>query len=323
MSLALSLLILSQAAPALPPTEIVRPQVVQPLPGHLDAVPTFNSNSPELVGTEGILLSTFPGDGRADPSAHLNFPLSGRFDVFAHHIFRAESPDDAAPLYLGVILQNPGEQTVTVDVLEAASYLSQPDAPFISLPAYVDNASGDVYSGPGSRAMSDVLRGRRQAEFPAQIVIPPGEYRMLMNLPIPVEGLDPLVNGRSSLIRLRSDGVVYAASLALRSRSTPDGGDRPPSLEEWQSLLQTGTLSQPRDRVPTPPDQAPELPIIYGRVAGVSQGALWQARLTDSADSAELTIPAPGAVLSYGLSTLIGGRLGTGQVQTAPMLVRY
>lgn len=30
-----------------------------------------------------------------------------------------------------------------------------------------------------------------------------------------------------------------------------------------------------------------------------------------------------GKAFSYGLSTLIGGRLGTEQVQTAPMLVRY
>jgi len=53
---------------AVPPQYIagvqVRPQSVRPLPGGLDRVPTFNSNSPELVRTGGILLSTFPPSGK-------------------------------------------------------------------------------------------------------------------------------------------------------------------------------------------------------------------------------------------------------------------
>lgn len=32
----------------------VDPQEVRPLPGKLDTIPTFNSNSPELVTTEGM-----------------------------------------------------------------------------------------------------------------------------------------------------------------------------------------------------------------------------------------------------------------------------
>jgi hypothetical protein len=49
----------------------VHPQEVRPLPGKLDIIPTFNSNSPELVTTEGILLSTFPPDGKQVQEAHL------------------------------------------------------------------------------------------------------------------------------------------------------------------------------------------------------------------------------------------------------------
>ena len=37
--------------------------------------------------------------------------------------------------------------------------------------------------------MLDILRGRRQDIFPAQIVIPPKQSRMLMNVPIPVKEL--------------------------------------------------------------------------------------------------------------------------------------
>jgi hypothetical protein len=319
----LALLILAQATPVEPPAQpqdIVRPQRVEPLPGQLDDVPVFNSNSPELVGGEGILLSTFPPDGMTHPEAHLNFSFTGRFDVFAHHVFRALAADDLRSLYLGIVLYNPGDRPVTVDILQAASYLSQPDAPFIALPDWVENADGSVYAGPGSRVMSDILRGQRQAQFPPQIVVPPGEYELLLNLPIPVADLEPPLNGRSTYMRLRSNGTVYVASLALQAPVDGVGRERAPTLAEWQTVLETGALSTPRDRAPTPPEQTSGQ-IIYGRVAGVSQGATWQAQLSDP-DSPYLSIPMFQPV-SFGLSTLLAGRMGTGQVQTAPMLVRY
>lgn len=302
--------------------EIVKHKEVRPLPGQLNTVPTFNSNSPEVVQTEGILLSTFPPTGKKVPAAHLNFPFQGRFDIFAHHIAKATSPEDLRTLYLGVILHNPGTKPVTVNVLQAASYLSQPDAPFIQLPAFVENPAGTVYAGPGSRVMNEVLRGQRQAEWPAQIVIPPGESQMLINHPIPVRTLEPPINGRSTLMRLQSSGQVYAASLGMFAKQNPDGSERPPSLEEWQQLLETGNLAGPRDKAPTPPEQTTGQ-IIYGRVAGVAKGSEWKARLTDGVGSLNLTIPKAGEAFSYALSTLPRGQMGTNQVQSAPMIVHY
>ncbi|MBD1851364.1 DUF3370 domain-containing protein [Cyanobacteria bacterium FACHB-502] len=303
------------------PQEIVQPQEVRSLSGSLDRVPVFNSNSPELVKEEGILLSTFSPEGKADRSAHLNFPFNGRFDMFAHHVYRADNPEDLRSLYLGVLVYNPGDRPVRVEVLQGASYLSQPDAPFITLPPVVDNPQGTVFAGPGSRVMSDVLRGDREAIFPAQIEIPPRSYQLLMNLPIPVATLTPPLNGRSTLMRLRSNGSVYLASLALRARQNPDGSELAPTLTEWTSLLETGKLASSRDRTPTPPDQTSGQ-VIYGRVAGVAEGSRWEAQLTDSG-ATDLAIPAPGAAFSYGLATLLGGRLGTEQNQSARMLVRY
>lgn len=321
---------LAQTSPAPPPQEIVQPQELRALPGELDNVPVFNSNSPELIQTEGILLSTFPPQGMQEPAAHLNFPLEGRFDLFAHHVFRALSPENLTSLYLGVIAYNPGDRPVTIATLQAASYLSQPDAPFVPLPAVVDNPLSTVYAGPGSRVMNEVLRGERQDLFPPVVVIPPQGYGLLLNLPIPVATLDPPLNGRSTLMRLRSDGQVYLASLALLSRQNQDGSERAPALVEWQTLLQTAGLAGARDRPPTLLDNtAPTQEIVYGRVAGVALGSRWQAQITDpSARSArstqtDLTIPDPGMAFSYGLSTLIRGRLGTGQIETAPLLVRY
>jgi hypothetical protein len=295
---------------------------VRPLPGQLNRVPVFNSNSPELVQTEGILLSTFPPGGKQQPEAHLNFPFNGAFDLFAHHAFRAINPE-LSSLYLGVIVYNPGDTPVKLNVLQAASYLSQPDAPFVEMPPMRENNGGTVYAGPGSRVMNEVLRGRRQEIFPAQIVIEPRSYQMLMNLPVPVATLEPPLNGRSTLMRLESDGTVYLASMALLAKKNADGSERAPTLEEWRSLLDSGSLSSVRDRVPTPIEQAgTTTPFIYGRVAGVAEGTRWQAQLTDP-DATTLTIPEPGQTFSYGLSTLVNGRLGTDQVQSARMLVRY
>lgn len=324
-----SSLILAQATPPPPSQEIRVPQVVRVLPGSLDDVLVFNSNSPEVVQQEGILLSTFPPTGKQTPSAHLNRAFAGRFDVFAHHISRAKTPDDLRTLYLGVLLHNPGSQPVTVDILQAASYLSQPDAPFTKLPPYVDNSAGTVYAGPGSRAMTDVLRGKRQADFPAQIIIPPGQSRMLLNLPIPIKTLEPPINGRSTLIRSRSSGPIYMASLARFAPTDASGEERAPTVAEWQTVLETGSLSGPRDRAPTPIDQKTGQ-IIYGRVAGVAQGSRWTGQVVDppgiqpdNPNTWYLSVPQMGEAFSYGLSTLIGGTLGTQQVQTAPMLERY
>jgi hypothetical protein len=321
----LPIFILSQATPTptpTPSTEIVQTQPVRALSGKLDNVPVFNSNSPELVQTEGILLSTFPPAGKATPEAHLNFPFVGRFDVFAHHIAKAPTPKDLRTLYLGIILYNPGLKPVTVDILQAASYLSQPDAPFIPLPPVVDNPAGKVYSGPGSRVMSDILLGLTSADFPAQLVIPPQASRMLLNLGIPVKTLEPPLNGRSTLMRLRSDGAVYAASLAKYAPVDAQGKERAPTLEEWQQLLDNGKLATPRDRTPTPPNTSKGT-IIYGRVAGVAQGSVWQTELVDNPNSRFLSIPEAGLAFSYGLATLQGGLMGTNQSQSAKMLVRY
>jgi len=320
-------LTVAQATPEPPkPQEITVQQQVRPLPGKLDSVLVFNSNSPEVVQEEGILLSTFPPQGKRTPSAHLNVPFQGRFDLFAHHIAKAKTPEDLRSLYLGILLHNPGKQPVTVDILSAASYLSQPDAPFIDLPPYVDNSAGAVYAGPGSRSTDDILRGQRQDLFPPQIVIPPGESRMLLNLPIPVKTLNPPLNGRSTLIRLWSSGPVYAASLAKFADQKPDGSEQAPTLEEWQTLLEKGNLAGPRETPPTPLD-VKKGAFAYGRVAGVSRGSKWDTQIVDdpNADLKDwyLTLPQPEQAFSYGISTLIRGTLGTDQVQTAPMVARY
>ncbi|WP_293124136.1 DUF3370 domain-containing protein [Microcoleus sp. bin38.metabat.b11b12b14.051] len=322
----------AQSIPTKPtPEEIVQVTEVRSLPGQLDNIPLFNSDSPEWVKKEGILLSTFPPEGKKVPAAHLNFPLQGQFNLFAHHF--SHTPPNLPTLYIGAMLYNPGTEPITVEVLQAESYLMEPDPPFKQKPEQSESPNGEVYSGPGIRAVDNVLRGMRQSDFPEKLVIPGGESAMLMNRPIPVRGLEKPINGRSTFMRLNFRGgapvpahpvsapaKVYAATLAMYAKQNPDGSDRPPTLQEWQELLDNGGLAGPRDKTPTPPGGAGNL--IYGRVAGVQQGSGWQAQLVDR-DSTDLKIPEMGKGISFAIATLRGGKLGTEQVQAAKLLARY
>jgi hypothetical protein len=61
---------------------------------------------------------------------------------------------------------------------------------------------------------------------------------------------------------------------------------------------------------------------VYGRVAGIARGTIWRCDITGGANQTTLPI-APGEIISYPLSTVTGGTMGTDQVQSAPMVVRY
>ncbi|MBD2260697.1 DUF3370 domain-containing protein [Pseudanabaena sp. FACHB-2040] len=352
--------------------EVVQQQDVRPLPGQLDQVPVFNSNSPEVIQSEGILLSTFPAEGMRTPQAHLNFPFQGRFDIFAHHIARGVSHDDRRTLFLGVLVHNPGDQPVTVEVLQGMTYLSQ-EAPFRELPSTVLNPNGTIYAGPGSRTTTDLLRGQNQSQWPREVVIPPGHVHLLMNVPIPLRQLTVPVNGtypqgstipkpapsqvtvvaatageagiglgpgdvvvvprpnnqplpsngRTAMMYLSSSGPVHVASLAMYAPPAAGGAERVPALREWIDLLRRGSLAGPRDIPPTNPETYRAGRFYYGRVAGVARGSQWSTLVTDGPDTTVLSIPQPGDAFSYVLSTVDRNTFGTGQIQSAPMLVRY
>ncbi len=306
----------------IPNQEFIESQEIRPLPGKLDDVPVFNSNSPEVVLTEGILLSTFPSAGMRVPSAHLNYAFNGRFDIFAHHISRASNPSQTRSLFQGIVVYNPNDRPVQIDISQAASYLTRPDALFVDLPASVEDPLGTVFAGPGSRVVNDILRGRRNGSIPTGMMIPPKQAQMLMNLPIPAGTVTPTSNGRSTLMRLNSNAPVYVATLAMFAPLNANRTERVPTIEEWLNLLVNAGVAGPRDIPPTPPN-AKTTNITYGRVAGVAKGSEWRTNITDDSRSNSLNIPKPGRAFSYGLSTLERGTFGTGQIQSAPMLVRY
>lgn len=336
LSLLPSFLLAQVVTAPLPPIEqqfLTEPQEIRSLSGKLNNIPVFNSNSPEIVQMEGVLLSTFPPTGKYAPSAHLNRTLNGRFDLFAHHIARPIG--DNRTLYQGVIIENPSNKFITVKILQGASYLTSPDAPFIDLPQRVEDPSGQIFSGPGSRLMSDMLRGFTQTRFPRQVIIPPQASAMLFSLPINTS------NARSTYMRLESDGPIHIANLAMfaipemppeietlnKENKVPSIIQyRQPTLSEWRSLLIGGRLVSPRDKVPTPIEKIrpndPNQP-IYGRVSGISVGTEWKTKLVDKQTVSYLSIPERGKAFSYPLSTVNIGTQGTRQIQSAPMAARY
>ncbi len=333
-------IVIAQAAGNL----VTIPQEVRSLPGSLDNVPVFNSNSPEIIESDGILLSTFPSQGKSDPGAHLNYSFNGRFDIFSHHVARGQSDTDTRTVYEAIVVHNPGKSPVTLDIRDGASHISQ-ESPWNEITSGTSNLYSNNFSGPGSRVMNDVLRDRRQSAFPAQVTIAPGQSHLLLNAPIPLRRLNvatdgtlapgseitpppnnassgegPRLNGRSTLMLLNSSGPVYVASLAMHAPQS-NGKEYVPSLENWKQILFKGKLSTPRDGSPSRPGSR-DNPFRYGRVSGIATGSQWKAKLTDG-KSDQLAIPAAGNQISYVLSTLERNTFGTGQIQSAPITKRY
>jgi hypothetical protein len=282
-----------------------RDYIIRPLPGSLDRTLVFNSNSPEVIRSEGILLSTMPSKGKRYPKAHLNYVLRGRFDIFTHHIARGNPNRD---MYQGIILQNPSPHPINVAINQAISYTTSEDAPFLDLPPILENSTGEIFSGPGSRAMLDALRGIRENNFPSQVEVPASGYALILNEEIPRGA------ARTTFMQLYTDHSVYVANLAMYKHR------RVPNLNDWRYALQQGALAQPRDRHPTALNAGH---IIYGRVAGVAQGGSWVATVTDRPGSVYLTIPPTEQAIGYPISTVAAATWGTKQIQSAPLVVRY
>ncbi|MEY4358663.1 MAG: hypothetical protein RLZZ631_149 [Cyanobacteriota bacterium] len=305
----------TQAASAAP-APILRPQTVAPLPGSLDGVLVVNDNNPELITAPGILLSTFPSAGRADPKAHLDVPLNGRFDLFSHHVYAGKPDSLDSTLWLAVLAQPRGNQPVTLQLLSGSTALSQatdkqqPDAPFLPLPALMPQ-DGHTYSGPGSRVASELLNRQRSPLLPERWTLPPGKATALMVLPLPVRGLDPLLNGRNLQLRLQSNGPVSLATLAAFGE-----GDQPPPASRWSELLEGGL--SPKEHTPTPRGASGR--IVYSRVSGVQIGSSWNGTITDPGKPYLSTSRAP---ISWPIASLERGSLGTGQVQTAELKAFY
>ena len=303
------------ATPA--PVQLLRPQRVEPLPGGLDPIRLVNDNNPELIVAPGILLSTFAGKARPVPQAHLDTPLEGAFDLFSHHVYAGRPESLDSTLWLALVAAPRGDRPVQLRLLSGSTALSQsldasqPAAPFLPLPPLMRQESTPVWSGPGSRVATELLRRERSPLLPEAWTLPPGRTTTLVVLPLPVRGLDPLLNGRNTQLRLMADGPVDIASLAAFGENA-----QPPADEVWTRLL-AGGLS-PREHAPTPRGASGRM--IYSRVSGIQQGSTWRGRITDPGSSSFSASRAP---VSWPIASLERGRMGTDQVQTAPLQSFY
>jgi hypothetical protein len=315
-----------QPAPApqpAPTPPVLRPGTVAPLPGRLDAVPMVNDNNPEVIKGPGILLSTFDGqrgyDGRplGVPAAHLNAAVSGPFELFSHHIYAGTPESLDSTLWLAVVAAPRGGGPVKLRTVAGSTALSQsvdpnqPSAPFLPLPALMEQGTTPIWAGPGSRVATELLARQRSPLVPEGWTLPPGQLSTLMVLPLPVRGLDPLLNGLNLQLRLNSDGPVDVATLAAFGPV-----DRPPDPAVWQRLLQGGL--SPKEHSPSP--RGASGPMIYSRVSGVQEGSAWVGRITDPGRT---TLSVSRAPISWPIASLERGTLGTGQVQTAPLRAFY
>jgi len=306
------------AALAQPPrASELRPQTVAPLPGGLDETLLINDNNPELIRGQGILLSTFAPMG-PHPEAHLNGPLNGVFGLFSHHVYAGQPSRLDSTLWLAVVAAPRGPRPVRLEQLGGATSLSQSlqpgdnAAPFLPLPPLLRQGLSPVWSGPGSRVATELLARGPNPRLPQSWLLPAGQLSTLLTLPIPVRGLDPLLNGRNLQLRLRSDGPLDVALLAAYGPL-----DGPPPAALWQTMLISDGLS-PKEHAPTP--RGASGPIIYSRVSGIQVGATWRGRISDPGSTSLSVRRAP---ISWPIASLERGRLGSGQVQSAELKVFY
>ena len=301
--------------PAPSPVPTVTPLPILPLPGKLDDTLVFNSNSPEIVQEPGILLSTLPAPTEADRDVHLNQPFAGTFQVFSHHIAKDANPGDRL-LTLGLLAHNPGDRAVRLELVKGASYLSQPDALFVPLAPIIDDPTGKVYAGPGDRVATDWLNGRSPIS-PRTFWLPAKSSVLVYNLAVPTDvAILPPINGRTTQIEFVSDGLIHLAEVAAFAEKGPQGFTMP-TQADYERVLADRRLAGPRDLAPTAYDPTQPVPkgrFVFGRVAGVSHGAYWLG---------DLLAPMPGESIGYPIATALLNRLGTDQVQSAPMLRRY
>lgn len=313
---------------------------IMPLPGKLNQTPVFNSNCPEVVLSEGILLSTLPKKGKAYPGAHLDYAFEGDFEVFLHHIADGKKSGHPEDLYIALVAQNTDSVPVLLKLKEGRTYLSQPDAPFVPLNKTLDNTKGDIFAGPGDRVSTELLYGtkrKKHKDLEKEIKLKPGETRVVDAWPIPVCELTPPLNGRNGLFRFNSSGKVSLAAVALFAKKSSSLSNENLGAKSEPGTTKNNTFKngvRPQDsefikvafgsdrvepRGLTASDPGEPGPYRYGRVSGVSVGSKWNCL----EDGERLDIKETPTHIVLPLATVKGGTFGTAQEQSASMARRY
>lgn len=293
-TLALTLLACGASAPL--QETLTRALELRPLPGGLDDEPMLHSNSPERIETEGVILSTEAPRG----GPFLDWPLSGHFSLFMHHVARRPLFDNRS-LWIGLVASGSSRLIQTAGQV----FCTGPDAPFVNLPDVQANDAGRLYAGPGDRVARVMLQAKGETgawSLSAGSLQLLHQWRIQTN-PYFVFQLDNAISG---LLRFHSSGPVRLSLLALLSSGEP-------RMEDWRRLLRAGKVAGPAE------DEASLLPATggvfrYGRVAGVVTGSHWDGEISyDLGQDPARAFP---------LSALYAHDLATGQNQSARLQVK-
>jgi hypothetical protein len=297
---------------------------VIPLPGKLNDILQINSNNPEILSEEGIILSTFPEENRKFANAHLNYAIEGRFDIFTHHIGLRKDIGDFTLLYQGILMQNASNKEATIKIIKSSFYNNYPDAPFIdNMDSNIRNDEGIIFSGTGDRVAQDIIRNKNLLGI-QEIKLKPYEYYLLLNEPFYVF---PFLsrNAKTVHFSLETNSPIYIANLSMYERNKLFfWKDSKPSLNDWIDLLNNSNLLQQRDKIATPLEDFNEdlsLPFFYSRVSGIVIGNKWESKITNNQEL--FYIPGKNQGIAYVINSLFRNTYGTKQNQSANILKRY
>ncbi|MFN8674729.1 MAG: DUF3370 domain-containing protein [Candidatus Sericytochromatia bacterium] len=291
---------------------------ILPLNGNMNETPVFNSNSPEEVTTEGILLSTFSPNNKSNPSAHLDYKFEGKFDIFSHHLAVKTEENKDKILFQGILLKNDSDEIAKIKVISSSSYITH-QAPYIKLDDYLLNDDGNIFSGPGDRVNQDIIRNKNILNV-NEITIQPKSHYLLFNEQIPI------INGssrttRTTFFKLETSKPLYVSDLALFiNKNAYDFNNKKPSINEYIYLLKNGNLSQKRDNIPTPLEKIVDK-FFYSRVSGVSLGNYLKAKIINKDNF--LVLEKENSGIAYSLNSLYNNTHGTNIIQSSKMIRRY
>jgi hypothetical protein len=218
---------------------------------------------------------------------------------------------DPRQIWLGLLAHNPGSAPVQLSLKQGNAFLTHPDAPFVQLAPQLDNAQGTVYAGPGDRVSLATLRAESALE-PQSWTLEPQSVALLYQWRVPTNPwlLWQQDNALSALLSMAADEGIHLTLVALYQEAAPQAADYLRILES----AQVAGPAEPEASLYDPLAPPPKGSFRYGRVAALVQGSSWHADIKHI-----LPLAQPQA---YPISALYLKRLGTGQNQSAPLLVR-
>ena len=283
-------------------------QRARPLNGSFNKVPVLHSNQPEEVEGPGILITTSPGVSYAaengQPLRNVEYNFNGDFGLHLHHKYfpsyrsKIRAGKRRSELTLGVILTNPGNRPVNVQ-LQRGAVRNSFQAPYHSnhLMGVKPLGRRPWNTGPGDATAVQMLREQLDREFDDGITIPARSRLVLFKTQLPALGI------ANALLKGRSNGPFQMAVVAAR-QSNNDA--------DLMAVLDQRRLAPGRVYLNRVADIKSRR--VFSRVGGVAIGDRYQASLEhDLRKNGALHVP---------LTSTSRHHFGTRDIQVNPLATR-